>query len=233
MGALRLTLRAELRRRWRPMLMLALLLAIPGGVVLTAAAGAERTDTAYPRLRGQITVQGTIVPAIGVAPVRGRDFLSLLAGRPPARQDEIALGAQTLQALHRRIGQRILIQVNGATRSMLITGTAVFAAFSRGSFESTDLGIGLVRRQVLGVVEWQALSLAGAALLIGVPLGLLAGRWAWTLLASSAGLAPAASIPLALVLLMIPVTAVLAALIAAWPGQAAARIRPATVLRAE
>ena len=50
MGALRLTLRAELRRRWRPMLGLALLLGVIGGVVLTAAAGAERTDTAYPRL---------------------------------------------------------------------------------------------------------------------------------------------------------------------------------------
>ncbi len=31
---------------------------------------------------GDITVQGTIVPAIGVVPVRGRDFLSLLAGLP-------------------------------------------------------------------------------------------------------------------------------------------------------
>ncbi len=93
---------------------------------------------------GDITVQGTIVPAIGVAPVRGRDFLSLLAGRPPARRDEIALGAQTLRTLHRRIGQRIAVQVNGVTRPMLVTGTAVFAAFSRGSFESTDLGSGAV-----------------------------------------------------------------------------------------
>ena len=50
MDALRLTLRAELRRRWRPMLGLALLLGVIGGVVLTAAAGARRTDTAYPRL---------------------------------------------------------------------------------------------------------------------------------------------------------------------------------------
>ena len=66
-----------------------------------------------------------------------------------------------------------------------------------------------------------------------MPLGLLAGRWAWVLFASSAGLAPAASIPVALVLLIIPVTVALAALIAAWPGRAAARIRPATVLRAE
>ena len=50
MAALWLTLRADLRRRWRPVLGLALLLGVIGGVVLTAAAGARRTDTAYPRL---------------------------------------------------------------------------------------------------------------------------------------------------------------------------------------
>ena len=93
--------------------------------------------------------------------------------------------------------------------------------------------LGLVRRQVLSVVEWQALSLAGVAVAIGVPLGLLAGRWAWVLFASSAGLAPAASIPLPLVLLTIPVTAALAAGIAVGPGRAAARVRAAVVLRAE
>jgi hypothetical protein len=281
--------------------------------------------------------------------VRGRNFFSLLAGRPPASQDEITLGAQTLRALHGRIGQQILVQVNGVARPMRITGTAVFAAFGRGGFESTDLGngavlaasvlsqpspstgcprprtcysfallryrpgtdlqaaaarlttlttragcppgscvvtsdqrpddirgyslvrdtplilggvlallavgtlahvlatavrrrrrdlamlktLGLVRRQVLGVVEWQALGLAAVALLIGVPLGLLAGRWAWALFASSAGLAQAASIPVVLVLVIIPVTLGLAALIAAGPGRAAARVRPAAVLRAE
>jgi hypothetical protein len=90
-----------------------------------------------------------------------------------------------------------------------------------------------VRRQVLSVVQWQALSLAGAALLIGVPLGLLAGRGAWALFASSAGLGPAASIPIALILLTIPVTFALAALIAAAPGRAAAGVRPAVTLRAE
>ena len=54
MDALRLILRADLRRRWRPMLGLALLVGMIGGVVLTAAAGAERTDTAYPRLLSEI-----------------------------------------------------------------------------------------------------------------------------------------------------------------------------------
>ncbi len=74
MGALRLTLRAELRRRWRPMLVLALLLGITGGVVLTAAAGAVRTDTAYPRLlrwasaaQANVIVKNAPVPAFFAA----------------------------------------------------------------------------------------------------------------------------------------------------------------------
>ena len=50
MGPVWLSLRAELRSRWRAMLGLALLLGVIAGAVLTAAAGARRTDTAYPRL---------------------------------------------------------------------------------------------------------------------------------------------------------------------------------------
>ena len=49
-GPVWLALRADLRLRWRAVLGLALLLGLIGGVVLTAAAGARRTDTAYPRL---------------------------------------------------------------------------------------------------------------------------------------------------------------------------------------
>jgi hypothetical protein len=40
----------EVRGRWRALASLALLLGLVGGVVLGAAAGARRTDTAYPRL---------------------------------------------------------------------------------------------------------------------------------------------------------------------------------------
>jgi hypothetical protein len=50
MATVRLWLRADTRQRWRALLGLALLLGLAGGVVLTAAAGARRTDTAYPRL---------------------------------------------------------------------------------------------------------------------------------------------------------------------------------------
>ncbi|HTT51976.1 MAG TPA: FtsX-like permease family protein [Streptosporangiaceae bacterium] len=72
---------------------------------------------------GQVTVGGRIVPAIGVAPVRGRGFVTLLTGRAPAGPGDIALGAQTLRALHRQVGQRIQVLVNGRRRDMRITGT--------------------------------------------------------------------------------------------------------------
>ena len=48
MESLWLTLRAELRRRWQSMLGLAVLLGVIGGVVLAAAAGAERSAPTLP-----------------------------------------------------------------------------------------------------------------------------------------------------------------------------------------
>ena len=50
MATIWLRLRADFRLRWRALVGLALLLGLVGGVVLTAAAGARRTDTAYSRL---------------------------------------------------------------------------------------------------------------------------------------------------------------------------------------
>src|SRR5438445_6204234 len=41
--------RAELRGRWTSSVIIMLLIGLAGGVALTAAAGARRTDTAYPR----------------------------------------------------------------------------------------------------------------------------------------------------------------------------------------
>ena len=82
-------------------------------------------------------------------------------------------------------------------------------------------------------MAWQATALAGAALLVGLPLGILAGRWAWAIFAGSAGVSGAADVPVPLVLLAIPVTLAVANLIAAGPGWDAARLRPASVFRTE
>ena len=72
----------------------------------------------------------------------------------------------------------------------------------------------------------------GAGLVIGLPLGVAAGRWAWTLLARGFAIEPVPVIS-ALVLLSVPAVLLMANLVAAVPGRAAARTRPAVVLRTE
>jgi len=49
LGAVRLAVRAELRRRWRSWLAIAILISIVGGFVLGAAAAGRRTESAFPR----------------------------------------------------------------------------------------------------------------------------------------------------------------------------------------
>ena len=50
MGAIKLRLAAELRHRWRSWLALVALLGVFAGITFATAAGARRTETAYPRL---------------------------------------------------------------------------------------------------------------------------------------------------------------------------------------
>jgi hypothetical protein len=303
---------------------------------------------------GPVSVNGKTVAAIGIDPVRGRGFLTILAGRAPSAPGEIVLGTQTMRAVHRQLGQTVPVAANGTRRTMRIVGVAVFASFSRGGFAATDLGtgaavpasvlsvpstpsatsacrtkatcynfflirykpgtdlraaaarltaavhasgcppgpvscsvitdqrpsdiknytgvrdtplalgavvallaagtlahvlltsvhrrrrdlailkaLGLSRSQLLRVVAWEASALAAVALLIGLPLGAVAGRWSWVLFAGSVGVAGQASFPVPLLLLVIPAALLLANLIAAAPGWTAAQIRPARILRGE
>jgi ABC-type antimicrobial peptide transport system permease subunit len=320
---------------------------------------------------GQVSVGGTLVPAIGVDPSPGAaasstasgadGYLTLLAGRAPSGPGEIALGEQTMRAVHARLGQDVRVAVDFSTgvvtagsqraRTMRVVGEVVFPDFGLPAISDTDLGsgaivaasllseggqpqsqtcpnhitcydffllryrpgtdtaaaaatllaavakagcppgaclvtasqqpgdiqdyvavgdtplllgallavlavgtlahvlltgvrhrrrdlavlkaLGLTRAQVQGAVAWEATALAAVALLVGVPAGIIAGRLAWAAFATEAGVAAGATFDLALVLLTVPVTLLLANVIAAWPGRSAARLRPAAVLRAE
>ena len=84
MATVWLELRADLRQRWRALLSLALLLGLIGGVVLTAAAGARRTDTAYPRLLSWASAtQVQLIPAANDYPA---DYYAALAKLPQVAQ---------------------------------------------------------------------------------------------------------------------------------------------------
>jgi hypothetical protein len=305
---------------------------------------------------GQINVNGQPVAAVGLAPVHGQGYLTVIAGHLPSGPGQIALGARTLRSLHRHVGQTVQVTgygyglVGGHARQMRVVGEAVFPSLgTRGSFTGTDLGtgaavapailsvpfpqthcgppqtcynfvllryrpgtsltahaarlkaavaamgcppgscqitgdqrpgdiqdysgirnvpmllgallallgvatlvhvlvtgvrrrrrdlailkiLGMRKRQLLRVVSWQAAALTTVALAVGVPLGIVAGRWSWSLFAGSLGAATDPSILFLLLLAMAVVALLLAALSAAVPGQAAARVRPAAVLRNE
>lgn len=333
---------------------------------VSAAVGAK-VLSAEPAITGyaagdysQLTVNGRAVAVVGIGPHRGPGFFTLLAGHPPVGPGQIVLGAQTLRAVHRRLGQTVQVVINHADGSagsdvpitMRIVGVAVFPLFTPAAQTATDLGtgaavsapllsalsglgpqigcnsngtcynffliryqpgtdlhaaaarltravtaagiapltslvygdqrpgdivryagvrdtplvlaavlallaaamlahvlltgvrrrrrdlavlktLGLTRAQLVKVVSWQASALATVALLAGLPLGVLAGRWSWELFAGAAGVAGQADIPLPLVLLAIPAVLLLANLIAAGPGWAAAQTRAALTLRSE
>jgi hypothetical protein len=93
--------------------------------------------------------------------------------------------------------------------------------------------LGFDRRQVLATIAWQATTLAALGLVIGLPLGVSLGRWAWTLFADQIGVVPEPVTPLPLILLVVPAAVLLANLVALLPARSAARIPAALALRAE
>lgn len=93
--------------------------------------------------------------------------------------------------------------------------------------------LGFLRSQVSASVAWQATTLSFLALAGGIPIGLVAGRWAWRTVADQIGIDSRASLPGVALVLTILGTFALANLAAAGPAWRARVVRPAEVLRSE
>jgi len=93
--------------------------------------------------------------------------------------------------------------------------------------------IGFRRRQITATVAWQATTISVIALLIGVPVGVIVGRWAWVFYADRLGVVAEPVVAVSKVLLTVPLAIVIANLVAFVPGLIARRTKPAIVLRAE
>jgi len=93
--------------------------------------------------------------------------------------------------------------------------------------------LGFVRGQVAAAVAWQATATALVAAVLALPLGVAMGRWLWTVVAAQIQAPADPAVPIVALALAVPVTVLVANLLAAGPGFMAARVRPATVLRSE
>jgi len=121
--------------------------------------------------------------------------------------------------------------------ALLAVGTLAHTLVSSIRRRRRDLAIlktlGLVGPQLRSTVAWQATTLVAIALLIGLPVGIAAGRWGWRVFAGQLGVLPAPVVPLVVIFIAVPAALALANLAAALPGRAAARTQPTIVLRSE
>jgi ABC-type lipoprotein release transport system permease subunit len=93
--------------------------------------------------------------------------------------------------------------------------------------------LGFTRGQVRGTVAWQAGTLVLAALVIGIPLGIVCGRLAWQVFTNQLGILPVVDLPVLSLAAMLPAALAAAAVAAALPAESAARTQPGRILRSE
>jgi predicted lysophospholipase L1 biosynthesis ABC-type transport system permease subunit len=93
--------------------------------------------------------------------------------------------------------------------------------------------LGFSRSQLGTVVSWQSMTVAIAGLAVGVPLGILVGRLAWTTVGNDLGVAPAPFTSAVAVGLVLMVAPLLAFAVAALPRRIARATAPAVLLRTD
>ncbi len=98
---------------------------------------------------------------------------------------------------------------------------------------ATLRSLGLRPRQTVSCVVWQAVTIGLVGLVVGIPIGLIAGRAAWWAVAEPIGVRADASRPVLGVVVVSVAALVTAALLAIPVGRQASRTAPAHGLRAE
>ncbi len=123
MGSVWLSLRADLRTRWRALAGLVLLLGIVGGVVLTAAAGARRTETAYPRmLQWASAAQLDVIPAADEPPAA---YFAALARLPQVASLSVQSLYQMVLPVRHGVPETAVEAVSSPDRAMGVSADRV------------------------------------------------------------------------------------------------------------
>jgi hypothetical protein len=132
----------------------------------------------------------------------------------------------------------------GTTPAVLAVGVGAGAVMALGLTLSTsvrrrrrDLALlktlGFTRGQLMETVAWQASAAAVVGVVVGLPLGIAAGRWLWTQFARDIAAVPQPAVPVTWVLVAAIAALGLANAAASVPARNAARTSAAAVLKAE
>lgn len=116
--------------------------AIPATPTVDRLKGSPDVEASSAGVYGEVAIDGVIATAIGIDPIEGTVFPTLLEGRPPQNSREIALGTRTLRRIGRRVGDTVELRIEDQGRSAQVVGRVVFPQFGLGSFTPTGLGEG-------------------------------------------------------------------------------------------
>ena len=170
----------------------------------------------------------------GVAPPAGR---AALTARLPRPGDFLVDGPATPTDLLNFGQVRDLPQVLGTALGAVALLTIAHLLITAVRRRQRDLAVvramGFTSGQVRRTIGWQALTLAGLALLIGLPLGIACGRLGWQIFAGQLGVTPVVAVPPVLLAGMAVGWVAAAVAVAVLPAEAAVRSRPAALLRGE
>jgi ABC-type lipoprotein release transport system permease subunit len=196
-------------------------LAFGNGVAMTAG-GMRRLDPQAPR---NVLLLG--LPATADAQATLARLRHEASATPPPRPAEVGNWGRVDAFPY------LFAALIGAAAAALLAHALVTSIRRRRRDLAILKTLGFDRRDVRATVAWQATTVAAVGLLVGLPLGVLLGRFAWNLFATELGVVSEPVAPPPSAFLVIPATLLVANLVALLPGRIAAGTRPALVLRAE
>ena len=143
------------------------------------------------------------------------------------------LGASIVNA-NQMSGQPLALALALGVAALVSLSAAVAASVRRRRRELAVLqALGLIRVQLRGIVVWQTLTLLLVAVVVGLPLGIVAGRWTWTGFATSLGVVPITVVPLISLVVGLVVLVAAGVLLTALPRFYSKGASTASALRAE
>jgi ABC-type antimicrobial peptide transport system permease subunit len=182
----------------------------------------------------------------GVSPAAGRADMQriadvankIFAADPHAYDQSVAvLGVQRPAQIvnYRSIGSTPVILAGGLAAGAVVALALTLATSVRRRRRDLALlkALGFTQPQLAAAVAWQATIAAITGVVVGIPVGIVAGRELWTLFAHNLDAVPDPTVPAVAVTVVAVGALVFANLVATLPGRSAARTPTALVLRAE
>jgi hypothetical protein len=130
--------------------------------------------------------------------------------------------------------QPLALALGVAVAAVLSLALTVLASVRRQRRELALLKtLGMTRHQLRSIVAWQTTVILALTVLISVPLGIAAGRWAWEAFAGSIGVVPTTVVPLVALVAGLAGLLIAGNLLSLLPATMAARTPAGATLRAD